>query len=223
MVEEAQAGLKSKKRGRPSAGTPANGTKRRRNESHPASETPPASTRAWKPPTGSWEDAVDSIDACHDEDTGKLIIFLTWKGGQKTQHDTKVVYARCPQKVRTYGQAKDTHALLNSSRCICPSHTPFLVIHLPLPYIVAMADRIRFGLQRCYNSTRDTSRSSLPRVATYPRTSRNPREKRSYQSEYATRVAHLYVYGNLGYDGARKEARLGTGRILINHPSLLEP
>lgn len=99
MVEEARAGLKTKKRGRPSAGAPANGTKRRRNESHPASETPPASTRAWKPPTGSWEDAVESIDACHDENTGKLIVYLTWKGGQKTQHDTKVIYARCPQKM----------------------------------------------------------------------------------------------------------------------------
>ncbi|KAI1301047.1 heterochromatin protein one [Xylaria venustula] len=99
IIEEAQSALKTKKRGRPSSGTPVNGTKRRRNGSHPASATPPASARAWKPPQGSWEDAVESIDACHDENTGKLIVYLTWKTGQKTQHDTKVIYARCPQKM----------------------------------------------------------------------------------------------------------------------------
>ncbi|GAP88358.1 putative heterochromatin protein one protein [Rosellinia necatrix] len=100
ILEETQTALKTKKRGRPStSGTPVNGTKRRRNDGHPASATPPASVRAWKPPQGSWEDAVESIDACHDENTGKLIVYLTWKEGQKTQHDTKVIYARCPQKM----------------------------------------------------------------------------------------------------------------------------
>ncbi|KAK5625891.1 hypothetical protein RRF57_001607 [Xylaria bambusicola] len=99
ILDEAQTALKTKKRGRPSSGTSTNGTKRRRNESHPASTSPPASSRAWKPPQGSWEDAVESIDACHDENTGKLIVYLTWKTGQKTQHDTKVIYARCPQKM----------------------------------------------------------------------------------------------------------------------------
>ncbi|KAI8945884.1 heterochromatin protein one [Xylaria longipes] len=98
ILEEAQTALKTKKRGRPSTGTP-NGTKRRRNDSHPASASPPASSRAWKPPQGSWEDAVESIDACHDENTGKLTVYLTWKDGQKTQHDTKVIYSRCPQKM----------------------------------------------------------------------------------------------------------------------------
>ncbi|KAI1502104.1 heterochromatin protein one [Biscogniauxia marginata] len=103
IIEDAKTALKTKKRGRPAAGsaagTPTNGTKRRRNESHPASATPPASTRAWKPPVGSWEDEVESIDACHDENTGKLIVYLTWKNGRKTQHDTKVIYQRCPQKM----------------------------------------------------------------------------------------------------------------------------
>lgn len=99
ILEEAQTALKTKKRGRPSTGTPVNGTKRRRNDGHPASATPPASVRAWKPPQGSWEDHVESIDACHDENTGKLIVYLTWKDGQKTQHDTKVIYSRCPQKM----------------------------------------------------------------------------------------------------------------------------
>ncbi|OTA88261.1 hypothetical protein M434DRAFT_399091 [Hypoxylon sp. CO27-5] len=100
ILEDAKTALKTKKRGRPAAGTPTNGTKRRRNGSHPASATPPASsTRAFKPPVGSWEDDVESIDACHDEVTGKLIVYLTWKNGHKTQHDTQVVYKRCPQKM----------------------------------------------------------------------------------------------------------------------------
>ncbi|CAJ2504705.1 Uu.00g120990.m01.CDS01 [Anthostomella pinea] len=99
VLAEAQTALKTKKRGRPSTGTPTNGTKRRRNDGHPASATPPANARAWKPPQGSWEDDVESIDACHDENTGKLIVYLTWKNGHKTQHETKVIYQRCPQKM----------------------------------------------------------------------------------------------------------------------------
>ncbi|KAI1134107.1 heterochromatin protein one [Hypoxylon sp. FL0543] len=101
IIEDAKTALKTKKRGRPAGtSTPTNGTKRRRNGSHPASETPPASSsRAFKPPVGSWEDDVESIDACHDENTGKLIVYLTWKNGHKSQHDTQVVYKRCPQKM----------------------------------------------------------------------------------------------------------------------------
>ncbi|KAI0142689.1 heterochromatin protein one [Xylariaceae sp. FL1272] len=100
IMDEGLAALKTKKRGRPSAGTAANGAKRRRNDDHPASSTPPASSaRAWKPPGGSWEEDVESIDACHDENSGKLIVYLTWKNGQKTQHETKVIYQRCPQKM----------------------------------------------------------------------------------------------------------------------------
>ncbi|KAI1770351.1 hypothetical protein F4818DRAFT_446326 [Hypoxylon cercidicola] len=99
ILEDSKTALKTKKRGRPSLGTPTNGAKRRRNESHPDSETPPASRKSWTPPQGLWEDHVESIDACHDESTGKLIVYLTWKDGHKTQHDTKTVYSRCPQKM----------------------------------------------------------------------------------------------------------------------------
>ena len=61
----------------------------------------PATVRAaaWKPPAGSWEDEIEQLDACEDEDTGKLMVYLTWKNGHKTQHETKVIYRRCPQKV----------------------------------------------------------------------------------------------------------------------------
>ncbi|KAI2633246.1 heterochromatin protein one [Hypomontagnella submonticulosa] len=100
ILEDSKSATKTKKRGRPSAGgTPTNGAKRRRNGSHPASETPPTTGRAWKPPVGSWEDEVEAIDACHDEATGKLVVYLTWRNGHKTHHDTKAVYQRCPQKM----------------------------------------------------------------------------------------------------------------------------
>ncbi|KAI0129402.1 chromo domain-containing protein [Xylariales sp. AK1849] len=101
IINESKAGIKNKKRGRPASGTPTNGSKKsKRTDSHPASATPPASAaKEWKPPAGSWEEQVASIDACHDENTGKLIVYLTWQNGNKTQHNTKIVYQRCPQKM----------------------------------------------------------------------------------------------------------------------------
>jgi chromobox protein 1 len=60
-----------------------------------------SSTKAtdFKPPTGSWEDAVEKIDTCEREG-GTVQIYLTWKGGQKTRHPAEQIYKRCPQKVR---------------------------------------------------------------------------------------------------------------------------
>lgn len=40
-----------------------------------------------------------NLDACEDEESGKLMVYLSWKNGQKTQHPTNVIYQRCPQKV----------------------------------------------------------------------------------------------------------------------------
>ncbi|KAK8100670.1 chromo domain-containing protein [Apiospora kogelbergensis] len=103
-TETAVSQQSAKKRGRPagsaSGGTPANG-KRTKRGSHPASQTPPASvsSKEWKPPAGSWEDDISYVDACHDETTGKLVVYLTWRNGHKTQHDLKVVYSRCPQQM----------------------------------------------------------------------------------------------------------------------------
>jgi chromobox protein 1 len=53
----------------------------------------------FKPPSGSWEDAIEKIDACEGVG-GTVRIYVTWKGGQKTQQTTEQVYKRCPQKVR---------------------------------------------------------------------------------------------------------------------------
>lgn len=94
--------LKTKKRGRQSSSTPqASAKKSRRNGDHPSDSEPPASVKdqTWKPPPGSWEDHIVSLDACEDEETGKLMVYLEWKNGMKTQHSTHVIYQRCPQKV----------------------------------------------------------------------------------------------------------------------------
>jgi chromobox protein 1 len=54
--------------------------------------------KKWSPPSGSWEDEIEKIDACED-DNGKLIVYLIWKNGQKTNHETQIIYEKCPQKV----------------------------------------------------------------------------------------------------------------------------
>ncbi|KAH6618156.1 hypothetical protein B0J18DRAFT_436655 [Chaetomium sp. MPI-SDFR-AT-0129] len=100
LFEDTAAALKTKKRGRPTSATPQAAGKRSRRD-HPVDSEPPASAKAvtWKPPPGSWEDHIVSLDACEDEDSGKLTVYLTWKNGQKTQHSTSVIYQRCPQKM----------------------------------------------------------------------------------------------------------------------------
>jgi chromobox protein 1 len=94
---------KGRKRGRASTvtETPKNG-KRSRRSPHPAETSPPASLseKKFTPPTGSWEDAVQNIDACEDHE-GNIFVFLTWEGGHKTQHPLEQVYKRCPYKVRS--------------------------------------------------------------------------------------------------------------------------
>lgn len=103
IIEETQEAAKTKKRGRkPGAAAAATSNKRARRNGHPADSTPPASAAkagAWQPPAGSWEDHIESIDASEDEKSGKLIVYLNWKNGKKTKHNTDVIYRRCPQKV----------------------------------------------------------------------------------------------------------------------------
>ncbi|OIW25001.1 chromo domain-like protein [Coniochaeta ligniaria NRRL 30616] len=102
ILQEVQTGLKNKKRGRPQSDTPTSSNKRsRKNGDHPGNTSPPATAKAvaWKPPAGSWEDQITELDACEDEESGKLMVYLTWKDGHKTQHETSVIYKRCPQKM----------------------------------------------------------------------------------------------------------------------------
>lgn len=89
----------SKKRGRASTGGAENGAKRgkKSNGTATTSSTPPAGAE-FKPPSGNWEEEVVMIDACEGSE-GSVVVFLTWKGGQKTQHPLVQVYKRCPQKM----------------------------------------------------------------------------------------------------------------------------
>jgi len=106
LFEEKSKAKATKKRGRPSgsSATPPATTKKSKRNGHPAESTPPASakeakSKAWTLPSGSWEEEVESIDACEDEESGSLIIYLNWRNGQKTKHSKDVVYKRCPQKM----------------------------------------------------------------------------------------------------------------------------
>jgi len=99
--EKKEAAKRGKKRGRAATGAEAtNGTKRGKKNGHPKDESPPISaTKAdWKPPTGNWEDLVTGIDACAGSNNS-VVVYLTWKGGHKTQHPLAQVYKRCPQKM----------------------------------------------------------------------------------------------------------------------------
>jgi len=102
LFAETTTALKTKKRGRQSSTPQTSGKRsRRENGTHPADSDRPASVEAalWRPPPGSWENDIADLDACEDEETGKLMVYLTWKNGKKTQHETPVIYQRCPQKV----------------------------------------------------------------------------------------------------------------------------
>ncbi|KAK4232593.1 hypothetical protein QBC38DRAFT_463215 [Podospora fimiseda] len=101
LFEATKNALKTKKRARQS-NTPQTNTKRSRRENgHSSGPNTPASVEAvqWRPPAGSWENDIADLDACEDEDTGRLMVYLTWKNGKKTQHETPVIYQRCPQKM----------------------------------------------------------------------------------------------------------------------------
>lgn len=101
MFEDTKKALAGRKRGRQSNSATPTEPKRTKKAPHPLNSTPPASAKKveWKPPSGSWEDHVESVDMCQDEDPGNFIVYLKWKNGKKTQHPKEVVYRRCPQKV----------------------------------------------------------------------------------------------------------------------------
>ncbi|KAF4125550.1 chromobox protein 1 [Geosmithia morbida] len=107
ILDETSKAARGKKRGRPTTtkttskqNSNAGSSKRPRGGggSHPRSSTPPVPAK-WLPPSGSWEDEINDIDACEDEGKGKLIVYLNWKNGRKTKHDTSVIYKKCPQKM----------------------------------------------------------------------------------------------------------------------------
>ncbi|RGP70682.1 putative chromatin-associated swi6 [Fusarium longipes] len=103
IFEETETAAKTKKRRRATNGTPSTAasttTKRSRREKHPADTTPPTTSKPWSPPAGSWEDEIESIELEQDDVMGKIIVYLRWKNGKKTKHDTEVIYRKCPQKM----------------------------------------------------------------------------------------------------------------------------
>ncbi|KAF5017738.1 hypothetical protein F66182_10308 [Fusarium sp. NRRL 66182] len=99
LFEQTETAAKTKKRRRAANGTPSTTSKRSRtNAAHPSASAPPATAKKWSPPAGSWEDEIETIDACEDEGSGKLIVYLIWKNNQKTKHDVDIIYKKCPQK-----------------------------------------------------------------------------------------------------------------------------
>lgn len=101
LIEKTKSAIKGKKRGRASVGASGGGKRARKGaedeNGHPLDS--PAPVNAWKPPAGSWEDEIETLEACQDEQTGELIIYATWVGGNKTKHTTEQIYKNCPQKV----------------------------------------------------------------------------------------------------------------------------
>ncbi|KAI8401722.1 hypothetical protein FOFC_18591 [Fusarium oxysporum] len=100
IFEESDRAAKTKRRIPMTNGTYGTRPKRlRRNKAHATDETLLATAKKWSPPSGSWEDEIETIDTCEEDNDGYLIVYLTWKNGQKTKHDTEIIYKKCPQKV----------------------------------------------------------------------------------------------------------------------------
>ncbi|EGU86436.1 hypothetical protein FOXB_03047 [Fusarium oxysporum f. sp. conglutinans Fo5176] len=100
IFEESNRAVRTKKRRRTTNGIFSTRPKRlQRNEAHVGNKTLLAVMKKWSPPSGSWEDEIEKIDACEEDENGKLIVYLIWKNGQKTNHGTQIIYEKCPQKV----------------------------------------------------------------------------------------------------------------------------
>ncbi|KAH7115788.1 chromo domain-like protein [Dactylonectria estremocensis] len=100
IFEESDRAAKTKKGRQSTNGTFSIRPKRlQRNEAHVGDETLLATTKPWNPPSGSWEDEIETISACEEDDNGKLIVYLIWKNGQKTKHEAQIIYKKCPQKM----------------------------------------------------------------------------------------------------------------------------
>ncbi|PWI64997.1 hypothetical protein PCL_08356 [Purpureocillium lilacinum] len=69
----------------------------------------------WKPPAGSWETYIETIQACEFESgDGKLVVFVTWCNGQKTRHDAKMLDFLHPY-IRVATKTRDAESLSKDS------------------------------------------------------------------------------------------------------------
>ncbi|KAG7403609.1 Chromo domain-containing protein 2 [Fusarium oxysporum f. sp. rapae] len=100
IVEESNKAANTKKRRLTTNDTSSTRPKRlKRNEAHVGDKTLPAALKKWSPPSGSWEDEIEKIDTCEEDDNEKLIVCLIWKNGQTTKHEAQTIYKKCPQKM----------------------------------------------------------------------------------------------------------------------------
>lgn len=74
----------------------------------------------WRPPSGSWEDHIQTIDGCDDAGNGDLIVYITWKGGEQTKHKAQLLHTKCPQKVHSLAVRQ---TLIVANRCSCFAST----------------------------------------------------------------------------------------------------
>ncbi|KAI9818897.1 MAG: hypothetical protein M1827_007718 [Pycnora praestabilis] len=74
----------------------AKGSKKKRRL--PASPSPPASSKRWEPPSGSWEDSIQGIDTLEATEN-ELWVYLVWNDGHRSRHLTQKVYQKCPQRM----------------------------------------------------------------------------------------------------------------------------
>ncbi|EJT80636.1 heterochromatin protein one [Gaeumannomyces tritici R3-111a-1] len=108
LYKAGEKATKGKKRGRPSTSGAPSSTKKSRANGGAAVDSDASETRkpgAWKPPAGSWEDQIDHVDMTRDT-SGDLIVWLTWKNGEKSQHKAQQAYTRAPQKMLKFYESK---------------------------------------------------------------------------------------------------------------------
>ncbi|KAG7402537.1 Chromodomain Y-like protein [Fusarium oxysporum f. sp. rapae] len=105
MIEESRRVVKTKKRLLTADGTSGTEGKRRqitKSNKYDADETWPMKAEEWRPPLGSWEDDIKTIDGCDKDNAGHLAFYVTWNTGKKTKHGTETIYKRCPQMILRY-------------------------------------------------------------------------------------------------------------------------
>ncbi|KAJ4177509.1 hypothetical protein NW767_015106, partial [Fusarium falciforme] len=127
IFEESAIAAKTKRRIRTTNDTFGIRPKRlRQNKAHVTDESLLATAKKWSPPSGLWEDEIERIDACEEDDNGKLIVYLIWKNGQKTKHDTEIIYKKCPQKMLQFYEdhvkiiGKEKNAMRDGTRALSP-------------------------------------------------------------------------------------------------------
>ena len=174
VLEQSTKATKGKKRGRQPGSGAGTAAKRARNGAHPADSPAPATAKKFTPPPGPWEDLVESVEASQDERTGKLMVYLTWKNGYKTRHETSVVHKKLPQKVD----------------CSMPHNVKIALSSVLTRPRCANSTKATFALSL---ATRVSTRSKGERYGQSRRVRRKPHYKICFQAEEGAVAARLGV------------------------------